>query len=74
MNLHKGFKRLTWVLSLTVGPIVAAVPCVTEDWIRHDVFIEGFSICGVVGFATVWAIYGIVLFVRKGFLDKNTET
>ena len=72
MNLHKGFKRLTLILSLFVGPIVCSCLGGFDDpeWLF---VILNLLVCWVIGFAGVWAIYALVAFVVNGFLDVKVE-
>lgn len=80
MNLHKGLKRLTLVLSVLSGPIFTIYLLATgSEPAGFEDFIIGVLLFCVGGFLTVWAIYGIsrwvivpaVRWVVKGFHDSN---
>jgi len=71
MNWERGFKRLTWILSVIVGLLCCVWPC----WVYyHDTFIvaEGkfrfehigslvlpCLLCFAIGWSFVWVVYGI---------------
>ena len=66
MNLRKGFKRLVFTLSLIpvlIGIIVFIAGLVDGD---DDMLIGGL-LTVLIGFGAIWAIYGIVLYIIKGF-------
>ena len=66
MNLRKGFKRLVFILSLIpvlIGIIVFIAGLVDGD---DDMLIGGL-LTVLIGFGAIWAIYGIVLYIIKGF-------
>ena len=72
MNLRKGFKRLVFILSLIpalIGIIVFIVGLVDED----DGMLIGGLLTALIGFITIWAIYGVVLFIIKGFNSHHCE-
>lgn len=64
MNLHKGLKRLTLVLSVSSGPIFTIyLLAIGNEPVDFGDFIYGvLFFCGG-GFLTVWAIYGMALWV-----------
>lgn len=72
MNLAKGFKRLTLVVSLLIGPLVFLLFCTApghyEDFSQKLIVL---SIFEIIGFVIVWSIYLIALFVVKGFHHEN---
>lgn len=76
MNLKKGFKRLFFVVSLIpilIGIIGVIVCLVDED---EEGLLIGVLIA-LIGFAAVWAVYGVTLYVARGFIASycaNCET
>lgn len=82
MNLHKGLKRLTLVLSVLSGPIfIIYLLAIGEMPSDFWVFIfAGLFVCVCV-FLAVWAIYGIarwvivpvVHWIVTGFHNANAE-
>jgi len=71
MNLKKGFKRLTLVLSLLSGPFVLFCFCIYfNEWPGHtSELLFGLLLFEVIGFVVVWIIYWIV----KGFPDNKKK-
>ena len=67
MNLQKGFKRLTLILSFLISLFVACAVMV-------DTNNEGDALGGfLVTFPLVWLVYFSIKFVVRGFLDKAKE-
>jgi hypothetical protein len=73
MNLAKGFKRLTLVLSVLAGPLVFLHICIGQPGLYEDFSqkLIVLSIFEVIGFVIAWIIYFIALFVVKGFRGEN---
>jgi phosphatidylglycerophosphate synthase len=72
MNLRKGFKRLVFILSLIpalIGIAVFIAGLVDED---DDMLIGGL-LTTLIGFVAIWAIYGVVLYIIKGFNSHHCE-
>lgn len=66
MNLHKGFKRLVFIVSLIpvlIGIAMALMGIVEEE---NELLIVGF-LTALIGFVAIWAVYGVVLYIVKGF-------
>ena len=66
MNLRKGFKRLVFILSLIpalIGIAVFVTGLVDED---EELLIGGL-LTALIGFVAIWAVYGVVLYIVKGF-------
>lgn len=66
MNLRKGFKRLVFVISLIpvlIGIIMFIGGLVDGD----DDLLGGGLLTALIGFAAVWAVYGVILFIVRGF-------
>ncbi len=66
MNLRKGFKRLVFILSLIpvlIGIAIALMGIVEEE---NELLIVGF-LTALIGFVAIWAVYGVVLYIVKGF-------
>ena len=67
MNLRKGFKRLVSILSLIpalVGLGIIIVGCVNGD----DDMVTGGILTALIGFVSIWAIYGIVRWAIYGIV------
>jgi hypothetical protein len=69
MDLSRGFKRLTLVLSFLAGPLVLFYLLVTDSSFNSIPF-DVLLIYEISGFFIVWIIYLVVLFVIKGFQGK----
>ena len=66
MNLRKGFKRLVFVVSLIpvlIG-IIMIIGGIVDEY--DDIIVGGFLVAPI-GFAVVWAVYGVILFIARGF-------
>jgi len=66
INLHKGFIRLAFVLSLIACLILVAIDF---PWVLGVVRLVGRPVFGAIVIVAFWVIYGLVLFVVKGFRD-----
>jgi len=68
MNLQKGFKRLTLILSFLISLFVAVVISY-DDYDNEVEALVGFAVT----FMSVWLVYFLIRFVVRGFLDKAKE-
>lgn len=69
MNLRKGFKRLVFILSLI--PVLIGIGifiCGLVD--GYDDMVIGGVLTALIGFVSIWAIYGVVLYIIKGFNEN----
>ncbi len=83
MNRKKGFKRLTLVLSLLLGPFVFLyigrpflhICIATYDWPEpfHYYFFLFLLIFELIGFVVVWIIYWVICWIVKGFHDDKPK-
>ena len=70
MNRKKGFKILTLVLSLLLGPFVfCCLAIYYNDWPHTSALLLAYLFFEAIGFVVVWIIYWIV----KGFLDNKKK-
>jgi hypothetical protein len=74
MNLEKGLKRLTIVLSLLAGPFCFFYQLgrLTSELLRYEFLIIVLAY-EVVGFVAVWIIYWSAFWVIKGFRDDTPK-
>lgn len=78
MNWKRGFKRITWVLSV-LAFVIPAIVYIKESNYRipveeHITDFIGFILSwGITGLIVVWAIYVVTLFIAKGFCDDEQK-
>ena len=66
MSLRKGFKRLVFILSLI--PVLIGIGVLIGGLVDEDEDLIGGGLLTIfIGFAAIWAIYGVVLYIIKGF-------
>jgi hypothetical protein len=78
MNLEKGLKRLTIILSVLAGPFWLLYQFATHGGISYyDLFRYEFLIVlfvhEVTGFIVVWIIYWSACWIVIGFRDEKTK-
>ncbi|NIP27754.1 MAG: hypothetical protein GWN67_25070 [Phycisphaerae bacterium] len=78
MNLEKGLKRLTIILSVLAGPLWLLYQLATHGGISYyDLFRYEFLIVlfvhEVIGFIVVWIIYLSTCWIVKGFQDEEAK-
>ena len=73
MNLAKGFKRVTLILSFLVGPLVLFIlltellePYIDEGW-NVSLYVK------VVGLGSFYFVYCVVWLIVKGFRSINPK-
>lgn len=68
MNWKRGINRLVWTVSILVGIMVFVI--------GQGFYNEGDAdtnlFYGAVTFGFVWLIYGLVIFIYKGFQSEKT--
>ena len=77
MNLEKGLKRLTIVLSVLAGPFWLLYQLATRGGLSYELFRYEFLIVllvyEVTGFIAVWIIYWSTCWIVKGFRDDEPK-
>jgi uncharacterized membrane protein len=69
MNLKKGFRRLVFVISLL--PVLIGIILLIGGLIDEDEELIGAGLLvAFIGFVAVWTIYGIILYIVKGFKES----
>ena len=74
MNLEKGFKRLTIILSVLAGPLWILINCDSIGlWMLSYEFLIVVLSYEVRGFVAVWIIYWAARWVAKGFREEEPK-
>jgi heme/copper-type cytochrome/quinol oxidase subunit 2 len=69
MNTEKGFKRLTFVLSVLCGVVLMAWGVAEAEERLIDYLL--LPVVFLFGFAGVWLLYFVVRYIVKGFAEKH---
>ena len=78
MNLEKGLKRLTIILSVLAGPFWLLYQIATRggisyyELLRYE-FLIVLLVHEVTGFIVVWIIYWSAFWIVKGFRDEKAK-
>ena len=77
MNVEKGLKRLTIILSVLAGPFWLLYQLATHGGLSSELFRYEFLIVllvhEVTGFIVVWIIYWSTCWIVKGFRDEKAK-
>ena len=74
MNLEKGFKRLTIIVSVLAGPLWVLIHCDSiGPWLLSYEFLIVVLSYEVRGFVAVWIIYWSARWVVKGFREDEPK-
>ena len=72
MNLRKGFRITTWVLSLTAFVVIGVLGIIQKSW-YDDPYIWEFYIIALASFTGIWLIYWILFWSVQGFQKIGKE-